>query len=584
MTEEPLADALAELAALLRAARADRFRVRAYERAARVARAAAIDLDDLEPAELRRLRGIGEAMAGLIAEHRASGRIGMLDDLRAEHPPGFGALLTLPLVGVRDARKLTAMGIDGPDALRAALDAAADALAGPAAPGAFDERSTARLREALRRVPAATDARLTRPAARREARELATALEAHDEVDEVHVAGAVRRGLDLIDDLDLVVVAAAEGLRAAARDCAAVVRVLAESDDRVDVLAPSGHLARLHPAAPDELGHALLLATGPTEHLDALVDRGLAREAAPADAAPADPAADPAVGGTPHADAGAAAERRCYARVGLPWLPPEVRDDPEALTRDAAPDLIRVGHLQGDLHVHSDFSGDGVDSAEEMVRAAAGRGYTYLALTDHAENLTINGMPRETVLVRRRTIAELQTRHPHLRVLDGAELNIDLEGALDYDLDFLLAFDLCVASVHSHMDRGAAVQTERILAAIAHPAVHVIGHPTGRIIGRRPGYPIDLAAIAQAAAETGTALEVNGSPSRLDLDGPMVRAAREAGALLSLASDAHSTGELAYAEHAVATARHGWAEVGDVLNARDLDGLLAFTAAKRGGA
>ncbi len=209
--------------------------------------------------------------------------------------------------------------------------------------------------------------------------------------------------------------------------------------------------------------------------------------------------------------------------------------------------------------MHSDWSRDGRDGLERIAAAAAARGLAYVAVTDHAEDLAINGMSRDAVRARRAALAEVQARHPQVRLLDAAELNIGLDGGLDYDPEFLLAFDLCVASVHSHMDRPVAVQTDRILAAIASPAVTVIGHPTGRILGHRPGYAIELEAIAQAAAATGTALEVNGSPRRLDLSAEMVRIALGAGATLALSSDAHAVGELDYLHNAVATARRGWA-------------------------
>jgi DNA polymerase (family X) len=563
-----LEDDLAELAALLRAARVDRFRVRAYERAVRLARGSPVPLQALDPAELRQLAGVGDALARLVAEHAATGTMRLLEERRAAEPPGVGRLLTLPLVGLRDARRLATLGIDGPEALRAAL---ADE-----APASLDERLAARLREALRRVPAATDPRLPRPVAAREAAELAAGLAAELGPGTVHVAGALRRRADLVEHLDLVVVVTVEHLRAAIAAGCGVVRVLEERGPALDVLTAGGRRARLHTAAPQHLGAALAVATGPGAHVAVVSSR--ARERGLVLAADGLKPDGRARDGHRAADPATPTEEALYAALDLPWLDPELREDPTATSPRP---LVRGGDLRGDLHVHSDFSGDGVDSVEEMVRGAAGRGYEYVALTDHAENLTINGMPREAVLARRRTIAEVQRRHPHVRVLDAAELNIDLDGSLDYDLDFLLGFDLCVASVHSHMDRGRAAQTERILAAIAHPAVTVIGHPTGRILGRRPGYAIDLAAIAEAAAETGTALEVNGSPVRLDLDGPMVRAARAAGARLSLASDAHSLGELGAVEHAVATARNGWAEVDDVLNARPLDELLTTVAAIR---
>jgi DNA polymerase (family X) len=168
-----------------------------------------------------------------------------------------------------------------------------------------------------------------------------------------------------------------------------------------------------------------------------------------------------------------------------------------------------------------------------------------------------------------------------MRILDGAELNIGIDGSLDYDRDFLLTFDWCVASVHTLMQRSGAEQTERIITAMQHPAVHAIGHPTGRKVGKRPGYDIDLAAILEAARETGTALEVNASPRRLDLSGDMVRRAVEAGVMLTISCDAHAIGDLDSMRYGVMTAQRGWARPSDVLNCADLEALLAFVATKR---
>ena len=566
-----LAADFSEIAALLRASRADRFRVRAYERAARVLRALPVAVADLDAAEVRALSGIGPAMAGVLVERLASGRIGMLEELRAQEPPGFGALVDLPLIGLRDARRLAAAhGIRDVAALRAAA-ADAEQLT------AFGKRLAARVRESLRREATVADPRLPLARAQREARALADGLAGLPGVEEVLAAGAVRRGVDLVGDFDLVVgvePGAAGAVAAALPGSPAVVRALERQACRVRVVTPTGHPALLWTAEQAALGSALLCATGPSDHVARLAERAGRRglELRPDglwQAGPRRAARD---------------EAAIYDRLGLPPIPPELREDDTAVEVAAAgrlPALVRAGDLRGDLHVHTDFSGDGTDSMLEVVRGAAGRGYDYIALTDHAENLTINGMPRAAVLARRRTIAEVQQRHPHVRILDAAELNIGLDGALDYDLGFLLDFELGVASVHSHMDRPAAEQTERILSAIAHPAVNVIGHPTGRIIGHRPGYAIDLAAIAQAATETGTALEVNGSPARLDLDAAMIRAAVQAGAMLSLSSDAHSIAELDAIANAVTTARRGWAQASDVLNTRPLDGLLAMVARKR---
>ena len=569
-----LARDLAEIAALLRARREDRFRVRAYQDASRVMRALPVPASELSDAELRRLDGVGPAVAGLIAEHVGAGRIAWLERLRDDEPEGFGALLQLPLVGVRDARKLSGKhGVTSVEALQSAV-------ADPTGSLDLDERLAARARESLRRLPTVEDPRMPRVAAHRASAALAERLTSLATVEESVVAGGARRGADRTALLAVLVVlgrgATTSDLLDALVTTRGVVRVLSSTSASVEVLSSTGHPLIVWCAEPAVRGAALVHATGAPEHTSSLDRRAAVRGLELRHDGVWSRDGGGRVAGRTEADV--------YAALGVPTIPPELREgagEVEAADRGVLPSLVRAQDLRGDLHVHSDWSRDGREPLEAMVDAAADRGYDYVALTDHAENLTINGMARESVHQRRQLIAEVQPRHPHVRLLDAAELNIDLAGSLDYDLELLLSFDLGVASIHSHMDRPAAQQTDRILTAIASPAVHVIGHPTGRIIGRRPGYEIDLHAIAQAAAETGTALETNGSPSRLDLDDTMVRTAVRAGAPLSLSSDAHTLRELGNITHAVTTARRGWAGADDVVNALDLDALLAFTARKR---
>ena len=559
-----IAEALAELAALLRTRKGERFRARAYDRAARVLLATPVDVAELSEAEVRQLDGIGSGIAGVIEEYLDSGHIRMLDELRAEEPAGFGALVRLPLIGVREARALAGEhGFTDLAELRAAA-ATPDGLAG------VGERLAGRVRESLRRVDAVASEGLPLPLARREAAAMADALAAIEGVQEVIVAGAVRRGVDLVDDFDFVVIAEdCDRVAPLLPSSRAVVRVLDSAGATLRVATAAGRPATLWVASPNDVGAALLLATGDETFADAVRRRAseMGQELRP----------DGLYRGEDHV--AAPTESAVLVQLGLTDVAPEQRTG-DILDRDV-PVPVTVADLRGDLHVHSDWSGDGRASMEVMVVEAAARGYSYVAITDHAENLTINGMTRDAVAARRRTVDTLRERYPDIRILEGCELNIGLDGDIDYDDEFLMAFDFNVASIHSHMDRPIEQQTDRILRAIEHPAVHVIGHPTGRIIGHRPPYGIDITAIAQVAAETGTALEVNGSPRRLDLSGWMVRAALAQGAVIAISSDAHSVPELGYVENAVPTARRGWATKADVVNCLPTDDFLAFVDRKK---
>jgi DNA polymerase (family 10) len=382
---------------------------------------------------------------------------------------------------------------------------------------------------------------------------------------------------ETIGDVDLLVASSDPApVMEAMRRFDLVRDVIAAGEKKTSVLTFRGLQIDLRVVEPDAWGAALVYFTGSKEHNVRIRERAVRRGLLLNEYGLFRRDTEERVASR--------TEEEVYAALGMQWVPPPMREDTgevDAAADGTLPRVVRVEDVRGDLHGHSDWSGDGKATLEAMVAAAEARGYEYWAVTDHAENLTINGLSRTAMRARRKAIAALQEQHPTMRILDGAELNIDIDGTLDYDEDFLLQFDFCVASVHSLMRRPEAEQTERIIRAIQHPAVNVIGHPTGRKIGRRPGYEIDLDAICQAAVEYGVALEVNASPARLDLSGDMVRRALAAGVTLAISCDAHSIGDLRSLPYGVATAQRGWATPDRVLNCRDLDGLLAFVDAKR---
>jgi DNA polymerase (family X) len=270
-------------------------------------------------------------------------------------------------------------------------------------------------------------------------------------------------------------------------------------------------------------------------------------------------------------------EEEVYARLGLDWIPPAMREDHgevEAAARGDIPRLVQQNDLQGDLHTHTDLT-DGVASLEDMVAAAARRGYAYYAVTDHAPNLFFQRMTDEKMLAQRDRVRALDAP---IELLHGTELNIAPDGSVDWDDDFLAGFDLCVASVHSNFDQPRAEMTRRFVAACQNPRVNIIGHPLTRRIGRRPPVEVDFAELFRACARTGTALEVNASPQRLDLPSDHIRAARDAGVVFAIDSDAHSVGDLGNMPYGVGTAQRGWLTPDDVINTWPLDKLRAFLA------
>ena len=255
----------------------------------------------------------------------------------------------------------------------------------------------------------------------------------------------------------------------------------------------------------------------------------------------------------------------------------------EAAAENSMPDLVEVDQIRGDLHVHSTWSGDGRSSLDDMVAAAAARGLDYIAMTEHAEDLAINGLSREQVLAERIEIERLRNEYPRLTILQGSELNIGRDGSVDYDPDFLATLDWCVASVHTLFDLSESEQTNRVIAAMRNPAVSAIGHLTGRRIGHRPGIELNARAVFEAAIETGTALEINGHLHRLDVPSDLLLQAREIDDLrFVISTDSHHTSEFDNVRWGVRNARRGWVERGKVINAWPLDEFLSFVRTKRG--
>lgn len=270
-------------------------------------------------------------------------------------------------------------------------------------------------------------------------------------------------------------------------------------------------------------------------------------------------------------------ETEIYQALGLRWIPPTLREDRgeiEAAATGSLPELVEVPDLAGDLHMHTDLT-DGLASAADMVAAAARRGYRYCAITDHAPQLTMQRMTRGKTLAQREELRALAERN-HIAVLHGSELNIAADGSLDWDDEFLSGFDILVASLHSHFDQSADVMTRRLITAIEHPYVNIIGHPTTRILGHRTAVEFDADAVFAAAARTGTALEINAFPDRLDLNDELARRAREHGVVFAIDTDAHAIPHLDHMKFGVATAQRGWVERDQVINTWPLDRLRRF--------
>lgn len=583
-TNAEVARLLGELATLteLEEGSPQAFRVRAYQNAQRAVEQLSRDVADMSASQLAEVKGIGKSTAAKIREYVDTGSIRKLEDLRAKHPPGALELLRIPGVGAKTVTLLrSALDVHDLEGLRAALDDGRIAEL----PGMGDKTAD-NLRRAIDRLGLSSkDQRVALYVAMPLAERIVAALADVEGVAEAAYAGSLRRFKDSIGDLDILVACDdPDPVMSAFRDLREVRDVIGSGHTKTSVTTHDGVQVDLRVVPPDSFGAALLYFTGSKAHNIRLRQRALKQgwtlnEYALA-VLPEDEDADTGAS----ADLEVVAQRteeEIYSALGLPWIPAELREDSgeiEAAEAGELPDLPTVADLKGDLHDHTDWSGDGRDTLEDLVEAAVARGHAYLAITDHAENLRINGVSKTGMKQQRRLVRQLEDTRGDIRLLHGSELNIGVDGSLDYDPDFLATFDWLVASVHSHFNRPAKEQTERLLAAIRHPSVTAIGHLTGRMQGKRPGIEFDVDAVLDACAETGTALEINSNLKRLDAPVEVIREGVARGVTFVISTDAHSVAELDNHRHGIAQARRAGLPRDRIANTWDLDRFLAWVA------
>ncbi len=542
------------------------YKVAAYRKAAESIRNLPESLADVrERGELEKVPGVGRAIAQKIDDLYETGSFKLLDEVQAEYPPTVAELLTVPDVGPKRARQMyKELGIDSLVALRQAVeDGSIRRLSGLGQKGL--ERIVAGL--ASMRPP---DERVPLGSAREAGLELISALrDSAPGLEEVEFAGSVRRFEETIGDLDLV--AASEDPEAVVRAFVSlpqVARTEMRGPNRCRVLLRSNVAADLWVLPRRHWGSLLCHVTGNKYHDIRLRDLALARGASMSEY------------GFRRGDrlVACATEEEVYGFLGMQPIPPTMRsggDEIDLALRHKLPRVVEVSDLRGDLHVHSDWS-DGKRTIREMALAARDRGYEYVCITDHSQSLGVaNGLTPERLARQREEIDELNRELAPFRVLQGVELEVRGDGRLDLPDDVLERLHLVVASVHSGLRQGRERVTARALSAIRHPLVDVLAHPTGRIVGGRAGGDFDLEALYREAAKTGTALEINGDPARLDLRDAHARRALEVGCTLSLDSDAHSVEGLDNVVYATAIAQRAWTAPDRVLNTLPLQGLLA---------
>jgi DNA polymerase (family 10) len=570
-TKQDVLDMLRELAELTQIDEANpqSFRVRAYESAAQAIAAQARDIARLTSAELQQIEGIGKSTADKICELLETGRVGKLEALRQKHPPAVVALQRIPGLGPKAlARLRSELGVGSIDDLRRVL--AAQALR--ELPG-FGAKSEEKLAQALARLDAQGSlARTPISVALPLATRIAERMLELPGVTHACACGSLRRFSETVGDIDLVVAALDPGAVMDAFVAQSVVeRVLGRGESKASVVTRRGTQIDLRVVAEHQLGAALLYFTGSKGHNIKLRMRALARGLTLNEYALSE-----IEGGRVVASA---SEEQVYAALGLPWIPPVLREDAGEIEAAEQGSLPRaLAPVVGDFHVHTSLSGDGSSTLEEVVAAARARGCRVLAITDHAEG-TRAGVGREALLAQRAQIRALQaTLGDSLRVLHGVELNIGPSGELDYDAEFRAGFDWCLASVHDHFEQERAAQTRRIVAAMQDPSVRMIGHLSARMIGGRPPIDLDLEQVLAAAEATGTALEINGALPRLDLSVEALRRARIRDVTFVLTSDAHHARELERVRYAVLNAERAWVPPERVANTWPAERLAAWAS------
>lgn len=574
MTNQEIAQIFYELADMLEVKGENRFRVQAYRRAADQIAGHVRSMADLAAeGKLEEIPGVGEAIAKKIVEILETGQLPQHRRLREEIPPGITALLSIPDIGPKTARLIWgSLGIETIDQVeQAAREGRLRQIKG------VGPKTEQTILQGIQRLRERQDqpARILLGEALPVADRLLASLRQCPAVQRADAAGSLRRCKPTVGDIDLL---AASDEPQTVTDffvqLPEIAQVQTHGDTKASVILYNGLQVDLYVLPHEEYGSLLQHFTGSKQHNIQLRELALSQGLSFSEH------------GFKREDGSlirCATEEEVYGTLGLPWIPPELREaqgEFEAAREGRLPHLIELTDVRGDLQMHTDWS-DGHDTLEDMARAAKALGYEYIAITDHSQGLGIvQGLSPERLREQRKRIDALNKELAPFRILAGIELEIRVDGTLALPDDVLAELDIVLASVHSSMRQDRDTMTKRVVAAMHHPHVDIIAHPTGRLINQRDRLNLDFDAVLRAAQETGTILEINAQPNRLDLDGEHARAAIEAGVLLSLGTDAHSTDGLSVMRLGVAMARRGWAEHRHVINTRPLDELLEILGHK----
>ncbi|QJA05586.1 DNA polymerase/3'-5' exonuclease PolX [Thermosulfurimonas marina] len=572
MRNQEVAEIFRRVAALLEIKGENPYRVRAYQRAAQNIEALTQDVEELaRRGQLTRIPGIGADLAGKIKEILETGTLSLYEELKREVPPELLKFLEIPGLGPKKAKLIyETLGIKTLEELeRACREHKIARLPGM---GYKTEENILKglqfLKEKVGRRPLGEVLPL--------AEDLLEYLRKKGPVERISVAGSIRRRRETVKDIDILVTSKRphEVMEVFVR-YPRVIEVLAHGETKTSVRVKPGIQVDVRVVDPECWGAALAYFTGSKAHNIRIRELGVQRGLKINEYGIF--RGNERIGGKE--------EEEVFAAVGLPWIPPELREDRgeiEAAQEGRLPRLVEYEEIRGDAHVHSKYS-DGHSSLEEIAAFAESLGLSWVGICDHSQGLKVaGGVPVEALMEKKRAIEEFNRRSKRVKLIFGAEVDIRSDGTLDYPDEVLAEIDLVIAAIHTGFQQSEEQLTSRAVAALSHPLVHALAHPTGRLLGEREPYALDLKKVIETAARHGKALEINAFYNRLDLNDVNARAAKEAGVKLLIGTDAHLADQMAQIHLGTAVARRAWCEKEDVLNTLSYEEFLAWLRRARG--
>lgn len=567
MKNQEIAKIFNDIADMLEIKGENPFRIRAYRRAAQNIEGFARDIAETQQEELKKIPGIGQDLADKIKEHIKTGRLKFYEELKKEVPPGLLELLSVPGLGPKTAKmfydRLKLKNID--DLERLAKQGELKGLPGVQAKTEENIlKGIAMIKRHAERYPIGRVLPI--------AEDVLKKLREIDPVKELSLAGSLRRWKDTIKDIDILATSKdPEKVMQVFIHLPQVKEVLMKGPTKSSIVTHEGIQVDLRVVEEDSFGAALAYFTGSKAHNIRLREMAVKRSLKINEYGVFDVKTGGKIGGKNETD--------IYKALNLPFVPPELREDMgevEAAVDGRLPKLVELSNIKGDFHVHTKDS-DGSHSIEEIIHAARERGYKYIAITDHSKSLGIaRGMSIERLLEQNKKIQAVNKHLRGFKLLSGIEMDIKSDGTMDYPDKVLKKLDVVVASIHSGFRQSKEQLTKRLVSAMKNPHVSIIAHPTGRLLGERDAYEINMEEVLRTARDTGTAIEINAYPLRLDLNDIYIKKAKEMGIPLVISTDTHIAYQFDFMRYGVGIARRGWLEQKDILNTYTYKALLKY--------